>query len=78
LQEALAACGWEEAAQVCQQDTSEAFGFITEKLQLPLLTMEMDIFHEGKGDVADDHKFINERLLEVAIPQQPPKADPFD
>lgn len=32
--------------------------------------MEMDIFHEGKGDAADDHKFINERLLEVAIPQE--------
>jgi hypothetical protein len=29
--------------------------------------MEMDIFHEGGGD-KDDHKFINERLLEVAIP----------
>jgi Ubiquitin carboxyl-terminal hydrolase len=28
----------------------------------------MDIFHEGKGDAADDHKFINERLLEVAVP----------
>jgi hypothetical protein len=77
LQEALAACGWEEAAQVCQQDTSEAFGFITEKLQLPLLTMEMDIFHEGKGDAADDHKFINERLLEVAIPQQAPEGRPI-
>lgn len=56
---------------MCQQDTSEAFGFITETLQLPLLTMEMDIFHEGKGEAADDHKFINERLLEVAIPQEP-------
>lgn len=30
--------------------------------------MEMDIFHEGGTDEAD-HKIINERLLEVAIPQ---------
>ncbi len=31
--------------------------------------MEMDIFHAGKeGDDPDDHKFINERLLEVAVP----------
>jgi hypothetical protein len=39
--------------------------------------MEMDIFHEGKGDAADDHKFINERLLEVAIPQQAPEGRPI-
>lgn len=67
MQDALKACGWEEAAILCQNDASEAFSFITETLQLPLLTMEMDIFHEGGGD-KDDHKFINERLLEVAIP----------
>jgi hypothetical protein len=39
--------------------------------------MEMDIFHEGKGDAVDDHKFINERLLEVAIPQQAPEGRPI-
>ena len=31
----------------------------------------MDIFHTGKEDVSDDHKFINERLLELAIPDEP-------
>jgi hypothetical protein len=31
----------------------------------------MDIYHTGKEDVSDDHKFINERLLEVAIPPEP-------
>ena len=31
----------------------------------------MDIFHTGKEDVADDHKFVNERLLDVAIPEEP-------
>lgn len=54
-----------------QQDASEAFTFITEKLELPLLTLKMDIYHTGKEDASDDHKFINERLLEVAIPPEP-------
>ncbi|RAL05563.1 ubiquitin C-terminal hydrolase family protein [Aspergillus ibericus CBS 121593] len=69
LQDALAECGWEDAAKLRQQDTSEAFTFITEKLELPLLTLKMDIYHTGKEDVSGDHKFINERLLEVAIPE---------
>ncbi|KAE8145960.1 ubiquitin C-terminal hydrolase family protein [Aspergillus avenaceus] len=69
LQDALAECGWEDAARLRQQDTSEAFTFITEKLELPLLTLKMDIYHTGKEDASDDHKFINERLLEVAIPE---------
>lgn len=29
----------------------------------------MDIYHTGKEDVTGDHKFVNERLLEVAIPE---------
>ncbi|KEF60612.1 uncharacterized protein A1O9_02173 [Exophiala aquamarina CBS 119918] len=68
MQETLAECGWEEAAELHQQDASEAFTFITGKLELPLLTLKMDIYHTGREDTADDHKFINERLLEVAIP----------
>lgn len=71
VQEALAECGWEDAANLRQQDASEAFTFITEKLELPLLTLKMDIYHTGKEDMSDDHKFINERLLEVAIPPEP-------
>ena len=31
----------------------------------------MDIYHSGKEDVGDDHKFVNERLLELAIPDDP-------
>ncbi|KAL4807798.1 ubiquitin carboxyl-terminal hydrolase-domain-containing protein [Aspergillus unguis] len=69
LQDALAECGWEDAANLHQQDASEAFTFITEKLELPLLTLKMDIYHTGKEDVNDDHRFVNERLLEVAIPE---------
>ncbi|PSN71076.1 cysteine proteinase [Corynespora cassiicola Philippines] len=70
LQEALAKCGWEDAAEIRQQDASEAFTFITGALELPLLTLKMDIYHTGREDKEDDHKFVNERLLEVAIPEQ--------
>lgn len=69
LQEELKNCGWEEAADLCQQDASEAFTFITGKLELPLLTLKMDIYHVGRENKEDDHKFVNERLLEVAIPE---------
>ncbi|EXJ83842.1 hypothetical protein A1O1_07470 [Capronia coronata CBS 617.96] len=71
LQDTLAECGWQEAAEMHQQDASEAFTFITGKLDLPLLTLKMDIYHTGREDTNDDHKFINERLLEVAIPPDP-------
>lgn len=67
IQESLAECGWADARELQQQDASEAFTFITEKLNLPLLTLKMDIYHTGRKD-NDDHRFINERLLEVAIP----------
>lgn len=68
IQEALAACGWKEAELIQQQDTSEAFAFITETLQLPLLALQVDLFHQGKGDV-DDHKVVHERLLNLAVPE---------
>ena len=77
LQDTLAACGWASAAELKQQDASEAFTFITEKLQLPLLTLKMDIFHTGKENADDDHKFVNERLLEVAIPEDNPSGQPI-
>jgi hypothetical protein len=75
LQDALAKCGWEEAALVCQQDASEAFTFITGALELPLLTLKMDIYHTGREDKEDDHKFVNERLLEVALPEPEEAGD---
>lgn len=67
IQECLAKCGWEDARELHQQDASEAFTFITEQLNLPLLTLQMSIHHAGKHD-SDDKKYVNERLLEVAIP----------
>ncbi|PGH08616.1 hypothetical protein GX51_01136 [Blastomyces parvus] len=77
VQDALAQCGWDAAALPQQQDVSEAFTFITEKLNLPLLTLKMDIFHTGKEEAGDDHKFINERLLEVAIPSETVDGKPI-
>lgn len=74
VQEAMSECGWEAANQLQQQDTSEAFTFITGQLELPLLTLKMDMFHTGKDDPNDDHKFVNERLLEVAILSEPPEG----
>ncbi|TVY62714.1 hypothetical protein LSUE1_G008333 [Lachnellula suecica] len=69
LQEALAECGWRDAARIEQQDTSEAFSFITETLGLPLLSLKVDIFHVGTDDDPDDHKVVQERLLDVALPE---------
>ena len=36
-----------------------------------MLTLKMDIFHMGKSEADDDHRFVRERLLEVAIPEEP-------
>lgn len=71
----LAGCGWEEALSNQQQDPSEAFAFITDTLQLPLLTVKVDIAHGGKEAAEDDHKFISERLLNLSLPA-PENSDP--
>jgi len=71
----LAECGWLDAAKIRQQDASEAFAFITDKLQMPLLTLKTDIYHSGKEDDKDDHKFITERMLDVAIPESIPQGE---
>lgn len=76
IQNALADCGWKDAAMCEQQDPSEAFTFITGQLELPMLTLKMDMFHTGKEDPQDDHKFVNERLLEVAIIDSPVEGRP--
>ncbi|KAI9149238.1 hypothetical protein HJFPF1_11288 [Paramyrothecium foliicola] len=70
IQDALADCGWSDARMLEQQDTSEAFAFLTETLQLPLLSLQVDLFHQGKRD-ADDHKVVYERLLNLAVPPDP-------
>lgn len=70
LQDALGDCGWDEAREIQQQDVSEAFTFITDRLALPLLTLKMDVYHTGK-ESNDDHRLVRERLLDVAIPEEP-------
>ncbi|KAI5461291.1 ubiquitin carboxyl-terminal hydrolase-domain-containing protein [Mariannaea sp. PMI_226] len=70
IQDALADCGWSDARLLEQQDTSEAFAFLTETLQLPLLSLQVDLFHQGKKD-KDDHKVVYERLLNLAVPPDP-------
>ncbi|CZR58997.1 related to ubiquitin C-terminal hydrolase family protein [Phialocephala subalpina] len=76
LQEALAACGWDDAQRLEQQDTSEAFQNITDILNLPLLTLKVDLVHGGRNDT-DDHKLIHERLLNVAVPDEDPEGAPI-
>ncbi|POR36434.1 Uncharacterized protein TPAR_03361 [Tolypocladium paradoxum] len=70
IQDALGDCGWPDARLLEQQDTSEAFAFLTETLQLPLLSLQVDLFHQGKKD-KDDHKVVYERLLNLAVPPDP-------
>ncbi|KAG6010771.1 hypothetical protein E4U21_004159 [Claviceps maximensis] len=70
MQDAMADCGWADARLLEQQDTSEAFAFLTETLQLPLLSLQVDLFHNGKKD-KDDHKVVHERLLNLAVPPDP-------
>ncbi|KAF2429069.1 cysteine proteinase [Tothia fuscella] len=76
LQETLKECGWPEAALLRQQDVSEAFTFITGQLNLPLLTLKMDVYHTGKED-KDDHRIVRERLLEVSISEPPEDGSPI-
>lgn len=71
LQLAIAGCGWKEAAQIHQQDASEAYSFITDQLELPMLTLKMELFHSGKEDTDSDHKLIHERVIEVPVPVEP-------
>ncbi|KAK0100958.1 hypothetical protein ONS96_006190 [Cadophora gregata f. sp. sojae] len=74
LQKALAECGWEEAISPDQQDVSEAFNQLASILELPLLSLKVDLFHFGRDDDPDDHKVIEERLLDVAVPDEPPEG----
>ncbi|KAL6854179.1 ubiquitin carboxyl-terminal hydrolase domain-containing protein [Trichoderma novae-zelandiae] len=70
IQDTMAECGWSDARLLEQQDTSEAFAFLTEKLELPLLSLQVDLYHQGKQD-KDDHKIVYERLLNLAVPSDP-------
>jgi len=72
LQNALAVCGWEPDGINEQQDASEFFMFLTDKLQLPLLELKVDLFYDAAKNVKDrdDHRVVQERLLDVAVPDE--------
>ncbi|QSL65152.1 hypothetical protein MERGE_002457 [Pneumocystis wakefieldiae] len=67
LCDVLIECGWKSASKT-QQDASEVYVFITEKLNFPLLTFKVVIAHGGKFNSEEDNKYIHERLLCVPIP----------
>jgi len=60
-----------------QQDTSLFFNWLAETLELPLLELRRDTFHEGKPDPDYDHRVIKERLLNIAIPDESPDGRPI-
>lgn len=45
-------------------------------MELPLLTLKVDIYHNGGAD-SDDHRFVHERLLSVAVPDEGPADRPI-
>ncbi|GMM36100.1 hypothetical protein DASC09_034250 [Saccharomycopsis crataegensis] len=69
LCESLAECGFQEAISRKQEDSSQLFIFLTEILQMPLLTLKIDIAHGGKEVAQDDHRYAKERMLYVSIPE---------
>ncbi|KAG7121847.1 hypothetical protein HYQ45_014333 [Verticillium longisporum] len=78
IQDSLAECGWQDAKELEQQDTSEAFAFITETLQLPLLQLQVDLFHqEGKGLRLEDclEEYFNTQVDVLRDSNQEEKRD---
>ncbi|CAN3372460.1 hypothetical protein DIURU_005044 [Diutina rugosa] len=67
--ETLTKLGFIEATSHTQQDSAALFVFLTEMLQMPLLTFKIDIKHGGKFSKEDDQKISKERLLFVSIPE---------
>lgn len=65
---AIIKAGWEPTAATAQQDASDLFNFITDTFSMPMLTLKLEIAHEGLDSKEDDHKFVKERMLLVNIP----------
>ncbi|KAG0250575.1 hypothetical protein BG011_008244 [Mortierella polycephala] len=80
LRQHLYSCGWhcpgphDPPGMSRQEDSSELFMFLTEKLQLPYLPLEQRLLHGAKIS-ADDDKVITERMLQISIPT-PPALEP--
>ncbi|KAG0302805.1 hypothetical protein BGZ97_002167 [Linnemannia gamsii] len=73
LRQHLYCCGWhcpgpmDPPGSSRQEDSSELFMFLTEKLHLPYLPLEQRLLHGAKSS-ADDDKVITERMLQISIP----------
>ncbi|KAF9204104.1 hypothetical protein BGZ49_005694 [Haplosporangium sp. Z 27] len=73
LRQHLYTCGWncpgplDPPGSSRQEDSSELFMFLTEKLHLPYLPLEQRLLH-GARFSADDDKVITERMLQIAVP----------
>lgn len=74
---AIIKAGWDESCISQQQDCCDLFTFITDKLEMPMMTLKLDIEHEGKEDATDDHKLVNERLLLVSVPETENTDEPI-
>jgi len=77
LRQHLYSCGWhcpgpmDPPGSSRQEDSSELFMFLTEKLHLPYLPLEQRLLH-GARVSADDDKVITERMLQISIPTPEP------
>ncbi|KAF9103631.1 hypothetical protein BGX27_010492 [Mortierella sp. AM989] len=73
LRQHLYSCGWncpgplDPPGSSRQEDSSELFMFLTEKLHLPYLPLEQRLLH-GARFSSDDDKVITERMLQIAVP----------
>lgn len=38
---------------------------------MPMLTLQMNLYHGGKEDSESDHRLVHERVIEVPVPSQP-------
>ena len=38
---------------------------------MPMLTLQMNLYHGGKEDTESDQKLVHERVIEVPVPSQP-------
>ena len=38
---------------------------------MPMLTLQMNLYHGGKEDTESDHKLVHERVIEVPVPSKP-------
>jgi hypothetical protein len=74
---AIKKAGWHSNCAEKQQDCCDLFEFIADYLEMPMITLKMDIAHEGKEEKKDDHRLINERLLLVSVPSADDDSQPI-